>query len=601
MDKTKSTAVKSTPKPVSVFYVWYTELCRRLNIQPAPAVKPAKPKCQTILDFVADRLKIEEWTPVLNALRQDTSLHVLAVRTRIGNCQFLHEVDTEEKVKQTKRKYGCIWTAYVLKQLLKSISHSLRSTQVLTYLELDGLPLFMQYLEPLLHALKRNKTLKSLSFSNCSIQDSGCQLVCSYLRFTPNIEVLNLSGCNLSPVSGEHLAKLIKYQQINRYCESWHNSLRYENPDAAKMRGIKRITINCNPYFGDAGINFVLDELEDDLWVKALDLQKCGCTNNIADRIFDIVDYNKTLEIVDLRQNELLNMATVEKVLQILRQRQQFGTQPEFQWCATAVTLTWSSVYSATSKSSLATVHKSRSAPVRVSSSKASAVTWDPTVRKTRTLDSIQRKQPTFNGSLNETKKQVLELNDKLQKEIQKRKIIEKRNEELQSQLNHIKTSTAITKRKSFSADRSSQLKLNGVKKEIPNHIGVRQVEFKKTSPPQNPIVIRRKEAKNSEQLQKHTKPKVVRNGFHKNGISNGLKNGYAKLPANNVYEILEKILNSGQPLDRNVDEEMLAYYTLPGREKPKTKDVSHPAGVSLSNSQVSLYKYMEELRSDKT
>lgn len=133
MDKTKSSPVVKTnqnPKPVSVFYVWYTELCRRLNINPAPAVKPAKPKCQTVLDFVADRLKIEEWTPVLNALRQDTSLHVVAVRSRIGNCQFLHDVDTEAKAKSAKRKYGTIWTAYVLKQLLKSISISLRSTQV---------------------------------------------------------------------------------------------------------------------------------------------------------------------------------------------------------------------------------------------------------------------------------------------------------------------------------------------------------------------------------------------------------------------------------------------------------------------------------------
>lgn len=132
MDRTKSsTLIKPTnPKPVSVFYVWYTELCRRLNITPAPAVKPAKPKCQTVLDFVADRLKIEEWTPVLSALRHDTSLHVVAVRSRIGNCQFLHEIDTEDKAKSFKRKYGSIFTAYILKQLLKSISYSLKGTQV---------------------------------------------------------------------------------------------------------------------------------------------------------------------------------------------------------------------------------------------------------------------------------------------------------------------------------------------------------------------------------------------------------------------------------------------------------------------------------------
>ncbi|XP_050302729.1 protein Cep78 homolog [Anthonomus grandis grandis] len=598
MDKPKSSVInkQNNPKPVNVFYVWYTELCRRLNITPAPSVKPAKPKCQTVLDFVADRLKIEEWPPVLNALRQDTSLHVVAIRSRIGNCQFLHEIDTEEKARGAKRKYGCIWTAYVLKQLLKSISNSLRSTQVLTYLELDGLPLFMQYLEPLLQALKRNKTLKTLSFSNCSIQDQGCQLVCSYLRFTPNIEVLNLSGCNLSPVSGEHLAKLIKYQQINRYCESWHSSLRYENPDAGKMRGIKRITINCNQYFGDAGLNFILDELEDDLWVKALDMQKCGFTENVSNRIIDIVEYNKTIEIIDLRQNDLLNMATVEKVFQILKNRQ-FGVQPEFQWCATAVTLTWSSVYSSTSKSSLATtahmIHKTRSAPMKTASSKASAVTWDPAVKKTRTLDSFQRGTQKF-GNLNETKQQVLELNDKLQKEIQRRKVIEKKNEQLQQQLNSIKTSSNVSsmrsttvKRFSLSADRSN-VRLNGVNKEIiPN----KRVEMKKPLI-QAPILVRRKHSKNPEADK--APPKVLKNGFYKNNLSNG----------SNVYNILEQLLNTGQPIERNVEEEFMNYLNNHSRDKSipiETQHARDPGGdPEISNSQVSLYRYMEELKNDK-
>ncbi|ERL93153.1 protein Cep78 homolog [Dendroctonus ponderosae] len=563
MDKTKSSPlVKANqhPKPVSVFYVWYTELCRRLNINPAPAVKPAKPKCQTVLDFVADRLKIEEWTPVLNALRQDTSLHVVAVRSRIGNCQFLHDVDTEEKARSAKRKYGTIWTAYVLKQLLRSISISLRSTQVLTYLELDGLPLFLQYLEPLLQALKRNQTLKTLSFSNCSIQDAGCQLVCSYLRFTPNIEVLNLSGCHLSPVSGEHLAKLIKYQQINRYCESWHSSLRYENPDAGKMRGIKRISINCNPYFGDAGLNFVLDELEDDLWIKALDMQKCGLTENVAARVLDIVQYNKTLEIVDLRQNELLGMATVEKVLQLLKQRQQFGMQTEFQWCATAVSLTWSSVHSATSfGTSARNVHKTKSAPMRSSPSKVSTVTWDPSVRKTKTVDAIQKNPSNF-LSLNDTKKQVLALNEKLQKEIQKRKEMEKRNEELQNQLNQMKTNNVVKVVK-------TRVPLNGVH--------------------QKPLAVRRKEAKKPDHAQTN-QPKVVKNGYHLNGVKNNGKT---------VYDMLEKLLSAGQPLEEDVEDQLLSYFAAD--QKPSKPKASPPD--SLSNSHVSLYKYMEELKTQKT
>ncbi|CAG9768649.1 unnamed protein product [Ceutorhynchus assimilis] len=390
MEITKSLSTITTkekdPTAVHVFFVWYNELCRRLTIR--PTIKPVKSKCQTVLDFVAEKLKLEEWNLVINALRLDTSLHVIAIRSRMGNFQFLYEVDTEEKVKKMEKKYGLIWTAYVLNQTVKSLSNCLRNTQVLSYLELDGLPLFTQYLEALLQALKRNKTLKTLSFVNsCDIEDVGCQLICDYLRNIPNVEVLNLSGCNLTSISGEYLAKLIKFQQINRSCESWHHSLRYTEPVIEKMCGIKRITINSNPNFGDAGLNLILDELDDDLWVKALDVQKCGITDSVAERILDVVEYNKVLEIVDLRQNQLLDVAVVEKVIEVFFKRQPFGCKSEFQWGQTARTLLkHSASWFTTKTNSLEKLHKAKSAPI-----KQAYKNCDLSIRKIKTLSTIQK------------------------------------------------------------------------------------------------------------------------------------------------------------------------------------------------------------------
>lgn len=71
------------------------------------------------------------------------------------------------------------------------------------------------------------------------------------------------------------------------------------------MRGIKRITLNCNQDFGDEAFECSLSELEDDLWIRAIDLQKCGITDNIAMKIIDTLHYNRSLEILDLRQNDL--------------------------------------------------------------------------------------------------------------------------------------------------------------------------------------------------------------------------------------------------------------------------------------------------------
>ncbi|XP_060517627.1 protein Cep78 homolog [Cylas formicarius] len=590
MDKTKSSVIKTNPKPVSVFYVWYSELCRRLNIHPSPFVKPAKPKSQTVLDFTADRLKVEDWNPIINALRQDTSLHVIAIRSRISNCEFLHEIDTEEKARKMKRKYGSIWTAYVLKQLLRSVSYTLKNTMVLTYLELDGLPLFMPYLEQLLQALKKNQTLKNFSLSNCFIQDSGCSMVCSYLRFTPNIEVLNLSGCHLTPASGESISKLIKYQQINRYCESWQNSLRYENPDSGKMRGLKRITLNSNPSFDDAGLNFILNELEDDLWIKALDLQKCGLTENISPRVLDVVESNGTLEIFDVRQNDLLNISTMDRILQLLKQRQRLGFQPEFQWCSTAVALTWTSVHSTVSKSTVPPardVYKTKSAPMKNSSTFADG-SKVLTVRKTRTVDRIPNGDPAGFASLSNTKQQLQELNEKLNREIKKRKEIEKINHDLQNQLNQIRstkqTPAPDTKKSipTLAADKTL-VKVNGIKKGISNNI----IAYN-SGKLGNVSVL----APSGKEDKKTTKQHHLKNGYHKNGLcTNGVSINFK----NSVYSVFEKLFKSGHLIDEN---EVFDSFT---NDCPKTPTNGKVIDESLSNSQMSLYNYMEALKSHDT
>lgn len=595
MDATKS-VVRSNPKPPNVFYVWYTELCRRLNCTPTPVVKPAKPKCQTVLDFVADRLKVEEWHPIINALRQDTSLHVISIKSRLRNCQFLHDIDTEEKAKHMKRRFGSLWTAYILRQLMKSISTSLRSTDVLTCLELDGVPVFTQYLEPLLQALKKNKTVKTLSFANSNIGDNGCQLVCAYLRFTPNVEVLNISACHLTAVSGEHIAKLIKYQQINRYCESWHNSLRYENPQSGIMRGIKRITLNCNLEFGDDGFGHILNELEDDLWIKALDLQKCGITDNLAAKILNTLHYNKSLEILDLRQNNLLDIATVEKVLHIIRDRQQMGYEPEYQWCNTAVSLTWNSVSDFVSKTSFSSniIHKTTSAPIKNISTKPS----DQTLRKSKTAENFQRKNGTVHDQ-NENEQKVIELNTKLKTEIQKRRQIEKRNEELRQKLEKIKTSAKLTENNKFFKSVVSNLKPEGKKEQ--------------SVKPRASTTCVAKINKNTTKLVKHKNEKTAeadsnhrpheRNGFgpavQYNGLTNGYKNGFSSRIINSACKIFENLLKQDPYVDPNVDDEDALTYFSTDRASTQTlvetKETEQSDEFSIS--QVSLLEYMEELK----
>ncbi|XP_022916714.1 centrosomal protein of 78 kDa [Onthophagus taurus] len=421
------------PKPSNVFYVWYGELCRRSNLTPLANVKPARPKNETVLDFTCDRIKVEDWVPILAALKQDSSLHVVAIRCKV-ECKFLTEIDTEKKAKEMRRKGGYLYTHFILTALIDALRHLVARSQVLMYLELDGIPLSSEYLGPLLDALNKSKSLKVLSFKYCPLRDNGCQQLCSYIKNIPNIEVLNLTACGLGSMSAQYLAQVIRYQQINRYSESWHCSLRYEDPDVDLMTGLKRITLNCNPNIGDEGLTHILNELDDDLWIKALDMQRCNITENISKRLVDVIDYSKSLEVADFRHNELLSDATVKKILEILKNKQHFNYDQEYEWCMTATSLPYNHSIQDTSSYTSTNLTKKcqKSASVKQVPKKPSNDSIP--IRRIKTCCTIAK------SKLSSQKEDVIELTAQLQKEIAKRLQTERENKELQKKLEYLES-----------------------------------------------------------------------------------------------------------------------------------------------------------------
>lgn len=599
MPNSSKSSVRGTPRPVNVFYVWYGEVCRRLNTTPLSIVKPPKPKSSTILDFVCDRIKAEEWTPVLNALEKDTSLHVIAIRSR-ANCKFLPEVDTEEKVRRMKRRYGCLFTAYILRTLIKSVSSVLKKSSVLTCLELDGLPITIQYLEPLLQGLKKNSNVRVLSLQHCPIGDIGCQQLCLSLRYMPNIEILNLSGCELGSMSAEYLAKVIKLQQINRYCESWHNSLRYEEPEVGNMKGLKRITLNCNQNIGDEGLIYIIDELEDDLWIKALDMQKCGVTDAVSCKIVDLVEYSRSLEVADFRHNEKLSDATVEKILEILSRKQAFGYQAEFQWCLTTSTLCYdSSNENASCKSYNSKVQKSKSAPFKpVLSSKPSE-----SLRRTKTTINMKKRpiEKVYNNiSMTQAKKECVELNCKLQKEIAKREEIQRVNEMLKQKLETIRSSVGSI---------GSSVKQSNSKLMLPNMSTERT--NKNINPPKIEEVIFKTNGfvRPSDKIQetKINQPNGVRLKNGLNGFKKPLNITIPNIKTEKAQQIFEGLLYKGGGQQEDEDFDMGGEYSDLGYSlKSKSRvamyleDSTDKSFDELSASNISLQRFIREMQHDE-
>lgn len=352
--------------------------------------------------------------------------------------KLIVEADTEEKVRRLKKWFGCICTKYVLKSLIRSLCTCLKNTPVLTCLELDGILISDEFLQTLLKGLTQNKTLKLLSLKGCPINDEGCFELCETLHSLPNIEIINLSSCNLTYKSGECVGKLIKYQQINRYCESWHSSLRYEEPQVVNMAGIKRISLNNNPKMGDTGLESILNELVDDLWIKALDMQRCNITEAISGKIIETLEYNRSLEVADFRHNDL-EPDTISRILECLKTKQ--SDDPEYRWCFTSTTLTSTMLdtfgpVSSHQLNSKSTKNIHNTATLR--RQKTSPVFTKQTSTNFRKAEVKESKDNDKTDELIKAKEQMVKLYEKLKEEIIKRQEAEQKCEELQKQVDEL-------------------------------------------------------------------------------------------------------------------------------------------------------------------
>lgn len=74
--KQLKTGIRAKP-----FHLRYLEMCRSKNLCPVPEVKVKNQDFNT-LSFFGDRVKVDDWLSIFNALYYDTSLHFLAIKLR---------------------------------------------------------------------------------------------------------------------------------------------------------------------------------------------------------------------------------------------------------------------------------------------------------------------------------------------------------------------------------------------------------------------------------------------------------------------------------------------------------------------------------------
>lgn len=233
-------------------------------------------------------------------------------------------LDNINTLKKARTIHGppVILTNFVLTQFAETVCNFMKNNENLTTLMLEGLPLKKNFITYVANGLSENRSIKNLSFARSALGDEGCKIICSTIQYLSNIDCLNLSQCQLTPRGAESIANLIKFQKILRFAKGWESTLRYQTIDPDVLPGLKRITINGNA-IKDEGLYSITEILKEDVWIKVLDVQNCGLTDEGAKMISDCLDYNNTLLMIDIQGNCGISMQFVEHI------KMQFGAESE--------------------------------------------------------------------------------------------------------------------------------------------------------------------------------------------------------------------------------------------------------------------------------
>lgn len=92
----------------------------------------------------------------------------------------------------------------------------------------------------------------------------------------------------------------------------------------SNLLGLRRVTLNGNEKLGDSGLMDICEVLQDDIWMKALDVQLCGLTDIIGRKFVELLKRNVILEVVDLRLNKTIGLDTMERIVKLLGEVMQF-------------------------------------------------------------------------------------------------------------------------------------------------------------------------------------------------------------------------------------------------------------------------------------
>ncbi|KAM9361111.1 centrosomal protein of 78 kDa [Symphorus nematophorus] len=317
------------------FLAYYDFACARQESVPLPAVKMNLDK--GMLDFNGDRMKLTDWPPILNSICINKHLHHIAISSTYQASLASGDADRRYFKSGFRKKIPAIRSKDLTFKLCKALRECLTVSPNLKTLQLNGLPLRERDLITLTKGFAKSVSLENLSLANCPISDEGLEVVCQSVKYSTSIRTVDFTGCNLTWRGAEHMANIIKHQGMQRHGTAWAESLRYRRPQFEGMGGLRRVTLNCNTLIGDRGAAALAHELAEDLWVKAVDLQRCGLSSEGARRLLEALKTNSTLCVLDIRSNPLVDKVLIKTIIEKVLMNAD-GESAEYCWIKPAAT-----------------------------------------------------------------------------------------------------------------------------------------------------------------------------------------------------------------------------------------------------------------------
>ena len=214
----------------------------------------------------------------------------------------------------------------IISKLFNGISDNIEKSSKIIELGLFGMNLSIKAWTKLGKSLETSK-ITSLFLQKCGISEKELEVLFQSIGSMLKIQILDLSDNNLRDNCGYLLGRIISKQGERRDTIKWEEGLRgciADIPDGLIELYIK------NNQIGDYGWEKIMSSLVSDNWLRLIDAKKNGITSSSFIATSDALDHNKTILVMDLRENPEFITSNI-KILEIIESNFDYINRESFE------------------------------------------------------------------------------------------------------------------------------------------------------------------------------------------------------------------------------------------------------------------------------